>query len=390
MSANLPTLPLELTQAEADHLLGLLGRFGSPPGSDPGAGLARGLHEKLANLRFLSAQCSQCGAPFNQRNPRQKTCSDRCRQALSRSKRVGHASPPPPATPNVAAPPPAEPLSQSGHTRAVTGLAAELQAIRDARSAEMEPRRKLWKEEAQRCGCTPERVESFRTQNRLGLDAPLTQASLDRLREEVERENVAEIGRRQWAADRVRAVENVSVSDLKALATLVAALPVIPSFTAAKSYLQGISESFERGQLAKLRKLIVERYPDAPTAGIKGNLFFGALLRLPDLDPMPTDPADFPVWCGLRLHRQHHYREGAGAPNFGDLLTRRMSENDARAQLGLPLGQPLTTAAINSAYRAQAKVSHPDCDTGDVDRFLRLKEAKERLLMEPHIVTVRL
>ena len=40
---------------------------------------------KLASLTKTARYCVQCGAEFTSKNPRRTTCSDACRQALSRS-----------------------------------------------------------------------------------------------------------------------------------------------------------------------------------------------------------------------------------------------------------------------------------------------------------------
>ncbi len=53
--------------------------------------------------------------------------------------------------------------------------------------------------------------------------------------------------------------------------------------------------------------------------------------------------------------------------------------------LGLPdQGTDLTRKAINDAYKALAKQLHPDHNGGDAAQFIRIKEARDRLL---HTVT---
>ena len=78
---------LELSKLEADLLKGHLSRLKDLPDLiPPGIDVPR-LVQKLACLQFNDRACLQCGTVFEATNPRKTTCSDACRQALSRSKR---------------------------------------------------------------------------------------------------------------------------------------------------------------------------------------------------------------------------------------------------------------------------------------------------------------
>ena len=57
------------------------------------------IRERADNLKFNTRRCAACGIEFEASNPRKQTCSDACRQALSRSKRRATIS-----TPRAAAP----------------------------------------------------------------------------------------------------------------------------------------------------------------------------------------------------------------------------------------------------------------------------------------------
>lgn len=49
--------------------------------------------KRLQQLEFNAKTCAWCGKEFEATNPRKTTCSDACRQALSRSKRAKPAHP---------------------------------------------------------------------------------------------------------------------------------------------------------------------------------------------------------------------------------------------------------------------------------------------------------
>lgn len=69
---------INLTAAERDALLAAL-KSAAPQ--------QKTLIGRLDGLRFNTRACVVCGAEFEATNPRKKTCSDACRQALSRSNR---------------------------------------------------------------------------------------------------------------------------------------------------------------------------------------------------------------------------------------------------------------------------------------------------------------
>jgi hypothetical protein len=46
------------------------------------------IRERADSLKFNTRACIVCGTKFEATNPRKQTCSDACRQALSRSKRA--------------------------------------------------------------------------------------------------------------------------------------------------------------------------------------------------------------------------------------------------------------------------------------------------------------
>ena len=56
------------------------------------ASQALALAQKVEALQFNTRRCAACGTVFEATNPRKQTCSDGCRQALSRSKRYGSES----------------------------------------------------------------------------------------------------------------------------------------------------------------------------------------------------------------------------------------------------------------------------------------------------------
>ena len=69
---------INLSAAERDALLAAL-KSAAPQ--------LKTLIGRLDGLRFNTRACAVCGAEFEATNPRKKTCSDACRQALSRSNR---------------------------------------------------------------------------------------------------------------------------------------------------------------------------------------------------------------------------------------------------------------------------------------------------------------
>ena len=72
---NTAALP---TDAQLDALVDSI--IASAPAIDP---------EEAA---FLLARCRVCGAPLDAQRSTRKTCSDRCRQRLSRARRYGSSS----------------------------------------------------------------------------------------------------------------------------------------------------------------------------------------------------------------------------------------------------------------------------------------------------------
>jgi hypothetical protein len=360
---------LDLTQPQALLLAQVLrGTLAGPAGSTGTDWRAvapelAAVTEALDRLTFNTRSCPVCGAAFEALNPRRTTCSDRCRQVLSRSKRAGRPIPAPQPGQPAAAPAPESSISE--------GLAA----LRAQRAP-------VWEQlqaDAKRCGCKPERVQRFRADHAIKPGSPLTDAAADQLRHELEQEAAAATGRRQWAAERLQAIEALPDSSLRALAALVTAAPITGGSRAALAYLKSARADLQPGQWDSLQREIEARCPAVPATISHRALFFGLLLRLPDLGPMPTDPAAVAEWSGLALQRQHRQRVEAGATGLGDLLNGRMSANTTREVLGLPLGVELTSAAIHEAYRAKAGVEHPD-KGGDVERFHRVQEARKRLL----------
>ena len=112
------------------------------------------IRKRLETLQFTARNCLHCGSEFEADNPRKTTCSDRCRQALSRSKRstsifVSPFSHTPTATP--AAPPHAVPAPPIGQASAAEPLSIKgtlpgcVTQIEDVTDAPIGPRnRKVW------------------------------------------------------------------------------------------------------------------------------------------------------------------------------------------------------------------------------------------------------
>lgn len=75
---------LELSRREADLLLAALQAVQPEPKPE-----LKAIQKKIGSLSFNLRRCLACGTVFEAANPRKQTCSDGCRQALSRSKRYG-------------------------------------------------------------------------------------------------------------------------------------------------------------------------------------------------------------------------------------------------------------------------------------------------------------
>ena len=71
---------LNISKEERDSINTLLKQANDPA--------LKPLLKRLQQLSFNTKTCVQCGAEFEATNPRKTTCSDACRQALSRSKRA--------------------------------------------------------------------------------------------------------------------------------------------------------------------------------------------------------------------------------------------------------------------------------------------------------------
>ncbi len=78
---------LELSRREADILWAAL--QGVQPGPKPELAA---IQKKLSSLPFNIHRCPVCGTEFEAVNSRKKTCSDACRQALSRRARRAKAT----------------------------------------------------------------------------------------------------------------------------------------------------------------------------------------------------------------------------------------------------------------------------------------------------------
>lgn len=71
---------LNISKEERDSINTLLKQVNDPA--------LKPLLKRLQQLSFNTKTCAHCGTEFEATNPRKTTCSDACRQALSRSKRV--------------------------------------------------------------------------------------------------------------------------------------------------------------------------------------------------------------------------------------------------------------------------------------------------------------
>jgi len=116
---------------------------------------------------------------------------------------------------------------------------------------------------------------------------------------------------------------------------------------------------------------------------VRRALFWGVVMRLDQLDTkLPTDSDRFLEWCQFSVYQDQAHRQKEHRSEWlVDLLTGRLSNDQARHMLGLPAaGTDLTRQTINDAYKTLARQHHPDTG-GDAAQFQRITEARDRLLL---------
>lgn len=269
------------------------------------------------------------------------------------------------------------------------GLAADLKSVQAQRAAEWE----VAKADAKAAGCKPERVQRFKTRHKFPHRDRLTAGLLDLLREEIEADQRTATGEALALEQRLQRLrERVTPERLAVMQQAVQPLVTL-SDSAARDYLANALELVGlKPQKTITPKLVQTLQQLVPAAGgcplptrfdARQAVLWGAILRLSVLDTEPPSAGGqaFLDWCQFTLIRQHGSRVSSEQSSLGDLMAGRMQAGTARQLLDLPPAVDLTTEAINSAYRAQAKQHHPDAG-GDAGKFQRLSEARDRLLLE--------
>jgi hypothetical protein len=261
--------------------------------------------------------------------------------------------------------------------------------------------------DAKACRTTAARVADFKRRHGLARGDRLSEAARALLLQEIEADLVARKGEQLARAHALALIAERATPDVAA--AVAEAIPFPAQIGGYGYWYLGCDSRINAYLLNRARALAGKRYT-APSAACKWaatvapaataaaakiqssggktgrravadrlrlRMFWGVILRLDQLEgPPPADPLAFYSWCQLEAYEGHHT-----GPSLGDLLAGRMQETEARALLQLPTSGPLEGAAIRSAYRAQARTAHPDAG-GDRQRFERLSEARDRLLLE--------
>ncbi len=409
---------LELSKLEADLLRDHLERLTAYPDLiPPGLNLSQ-LLRKLAHLHFNEHACLQCGTVFEAINPRKTTCSDACRQALSRSKRDKPLASPgshtKAVTPEVKAEPPPE-------VEPVKAPAEPKQTFPDQFTSLFPQRTQVWetiKADAKTVGCKTNRVQQFKADNSLAQGQPLSVSAQQLLKNQIENEQRETIGEARALQQRLeRLKERATPERLKAIRYLVEGgvetpfgegllygfdKPTNPtdvrgylvSFDIAKSFLLDALESVGIKRRQKLVKGVwvdlENLIPIAKNFPLWGGenmdhchgpkvepalrcLFWGAAIRLATLEGEPPQYIfDFLDWCGIEGEQWWS--------NLNRVKAGKLSAKSDRTLLGLPTEGNLTKQAIKAAYNAAAKKAHPDLG-GSAELMIRINDAREHLMV---------
>ncbi len=263
--------------------------------------------------------------------------------------------------------------------------------------------------DAKVCRTTPGEVYDFKRRHKLPKDQRLTDAAKALLAEELEDARREAKGRQIWQAEALALLAERATPE--AVAAIAHNLPGrCLDFDRNGDLVSVDSRHLEPFLLNRVSALTGKEYATAgaawqraaklvPAAADVANdlkadpmmdrweirdrlmLFWGVVLRLEQLEgPPPADPSDFYRWCQLDAYAKHA-RGGNPMGRLADLFAGRMSPDEARVVLDLPISGPLAPGAIRSAYRSMAREHHPDAG-GDRSKFERLSQARDRLLLE--------
>lgn len=258
-------------------------------------------------------------------------------------------------------------------------------------------------------GVTGDTVRTFKAVHKLPQGQPLSPEALQLFRDQREtRERIRkgeELAIRQAVttlAERATPERIAAIADQVDLA--ISSILMLDQVTAKRFLLDGLPAvgiksrtKLVAGVWADLRKLVPAAAAHLaaclssftgvlPEDEIAGRcLFWGAVIRLATVkgEPPATTP-EFLEWCGYAAFRSTGDR--MAAERMADFL--RMVQgngtvrtDDARQILGLPSEAALARKGINDAFKALARVHHPDMG-GDASQFQRLVAARDRLLLE--------
>jgi hypothetical protein len=257
-------------------------------------------------------------------------------------------------------------------------------------------------------GVTGNTVRSFKAVNKLPQGQPLSPEALQLFRDQREtQERIRkgeELAIRQalvMLAERATPERIAAITDQVDLA--ISSVFMLDQVTAKRFLLEGLPAvgiksrtKLVAGVWADLRKLVPAAsahltaspsslagvLPEDEIAGLC--LFWGAVIRLAASNgEPPATLLKFFEWCGYAAFQST--AEHMAAERMADFLRMvqgngTISTEDARQVLGLSSETALARKGINDAYRALARVHHPDTG-GDAAQFQRLVAARDRLLL---------
>ena len=255
------------------------------------------------------------------------------------------------------------------------------------------------KADAKVIGCKPERVQRFKAQQKLNPDRPLSVDAQQLLRDELDAEQRSAKGEANALQQRLqRLKERATNQRLLEIANAITPLSPMVKVDVAKVFLlEGLEDvsikrrsKLVKGVWADLERLIplgagfdfeVCHLPEDNVAW--RCLFWGTVIRLATLDgEPPQDMAAFLDWCGYSVHQSESERKAnQWWSEFARTMSGKPSTTSDRQVLDLPEQGELTAAAIKSAFKTLARKHHPDAG-GDAQKFQRIAEAKERLMLE--------
>lgn len=246
-------------------------------------------------------------------------------------------------------------------------------------------------------GFTADKVRSFKGRHKLPMGQRLTMAAVELLEQEQEAASRAAVGdqrAQQVALQAINARLTANVKLAEQIADHCCSVELSDGKTAT-NYLLDELPALGFKPYRKLCKglwdLLHKQFPEAGLLDLRLDevpprraLFWGVVLRLHHLaDEMPTTSDRLLDWCQFTVHADHQGRRSAanGIGAMADWMAGRLTEEEARAALGLPdAGTELTRKAINDAYRQRSRDHHPDAG-GDPAQFQRITAARDRLLM---------